>query len=60
MSQYSIKRKKKSKIFDLAFLYVSMIKNNENQNLTSILNENWMDEWHADQKYGYVQNFHIS
>ena len=40
MSQYSIKRKKKSKIFDLAFLYVSMIKNNENQNLTSILNEN--------------------
>ena len=40
MSQYSIKRKKKSKIFYLAFLYVSMIKNNENENLTSILNEN--------------------
>ena len=38
MSQYSIKRKKKSKIFDLALLYVSMIKNNENQKLTSIFN----------------------
>ena len=38
MSQYSIKRKKKSKIFDLALLYFSMIKNNENQKLTSIFN----------------------